>query len=161
MHIYVASSWRNTRQPEIVAALREDGHTVYDFMHPPGGDHLGFSWGDVDPNWRSWSIDAYLSALDHPVAEAGFRSDFDAMQTADACVLVLPCGRSAHLEAGYFVGAGKPLFVLLDADEYRERVADGNVHSVIELMYKMANYTTTNLWVVRDSLRALDRIGVR
>ena len=29
------------------------------------------------------------------------------MRRADACVLVLPCGRSAHTEAGWMAGAGK------------------------------------------------------
>ena len=38
--IYVASSWRNKYQPEVVAALRKAGHEVYDFRNPkdnPGG----------------------------------------------------------------------------------------------------------------------------
>ena len=48
--IYVASSWRNEYQPEVVAALR--------------------------------------------------KADLDAMLWAETCVLVLPCGRSAHTEAG-------------------------------------------------------------
>ena len=29
-HIYVASSWRNEYYPEVVKALREAGHEVYD-----------------------------------------------------------------------------------------------------------------------------------
>lgn len=68
----------------------------------------------------------FRDALSHPVAQKGFRSDFDAMRWADTCVLVLPCGRSAHLEAGYFVGAQKRLVVLL---------SDGEP----ELMYSMAS----------------------
>lgn len=48
--------------------------------------------------------DEYLDALEHPLAEAGFRSDFDAMRQADVCVLVLPCGASAHSEAGWMKG---------------------------------------------------------
>ena len=35
MHIYVASSWRNTYYPEVVQALRDAGHEVYDFRNPP------------------------------------------------------------------------------------------------------------------------------
>jgi hypothetical protein len=35
------------------------------------------------------------------------------MKRADTCVLVLPCGRSAHLEAGWFCGASKRCIVLL------------------------------------------------
>lgn len=43
--IYVASSWRNSRQPEVVRALREVGHHVYDFRNPSKGD-TGFAWSD-------------------------------------------------------------------------------------------------------------------
>ena len=59
----------------------------------------------------NWSTDQYRAALEHPIAQAGFKSDFDAMQWADVCVLVLPCGRSAHSEAGWMKGAGKKVIV--------------------------------------------------
>lgn len=134
MKLYVASSWRNPIQPSLVDDLRAQGHEVYDFRHPPGGDHLGFSWSDVDPDWRLWTPEEYIEALEHPVAQAGFDSDFAAMQWADGGILVLKSGRSAHLEAGYFVGAGKPLWILLDPDEFRESRSE----HVVELMYKMA-----------------------
>jgi hypothetical protein len=124
MKLYVASSWRNTDQPRVVAALRADGHAVYDFRHPSEGDH-GFHWSDIDPSWQRWTPDQFREALSHVIARNGFQKDFAAMQWADAGVLVLPCGRSAHLEAGWFVGAGKPLAILL---------ADGEP----ELMYRMA-----------------------
>lgn len=136
MKLYVASSWRNEAQPWIVQLLREVGHEVYDFRHPPAGDHLGFNWSEVDPDWQSWSPVAYRQALDHPIAVAGFESDFGAMHWADACVLVLPCNRSAHLEAGWFVGAGRPLFILLAPEEFRPNAG----HSVAELMYRMATW---------------------
>lgn len=32
--IYVASSWHNQDQPQIVRFLRNLGHEVYDFRHP-------------------------------------------------------------------------------------------------------------------------------
>lgn len=140
MKLYVASSWRNQRQPFLVAELRARGHEVYDFQHPPGGDHLGFSWSDVDPDWTSWTPDQYVAALDHPIAVAGFNSDFGAMAWAEGCVLVLASGRSAHLEAGWFVGAGKPLWILLDSEEFGIEAG----HHVTELMYRMAR------WVGRD-----------
>ena len=110
MKIYVASSWRNEYQQAIVADLRDHGHEVYDFKNPPG--RTGFSWREIDDNWQRWTPKQYLAALHTKEAAAGFKSDFDAMKAADACVLALPCGRSAHLEAGWFTGAGKPLFVL-------------------------------------------------
>jgi hypothetical protein len=133
--LYVASSWRNERRQQLtVDVLQVSGHEVYDFIHPPGGDHLGFSWAEVDPAWRSWTPGPYFEALQHPIAQAGFDSDFGAMQWADAGVLLLPCGRSAHLEAGWFVGAGKPLWIVLDETEFP---APGGSNP--ELMYKMAS----------------------
>lgn len=111
MRIYLASSWRNPFQADMVAALRADGHEVYDFKNPPHGKG-GFSWGEIDPNWQNWTAAQYVAALSHPIAEAGYKSDMDAMEWAEACILLLPCGRSAHLEAGWFAGKGKPVYVL-------------------------------------------------
>ena len=110
--IYLASSWRNPYQPLVVKALREAGHEVYDFRNPSNGDE-GFKWKNVDGLWEKWSNDDYINALNHPVAERGFKNDFDAMVWADVCILLLPCGRSAHSEAGWMQGAGKPTYVIL------------------------------------------------
>jgi hypothetical protein len=111
--IYVASSWRNPYQPNVVDRLRMAGHHVYDFRNPPHGDS-GFSWRQIDDNWEGWSAEKYRQLLlTHPVASHGFLSDLRGMQWADTCVLVLPCGRSAHLEAGWFCGAGKRCIILL------------------------------------------------
>lgn len=111
--IYVASSWRNINQPDVVDRLRREGHEVYDFRNPPHG-FGGFGWRQIDPDWQAWSAEKYRALLlTHPLASHGFVSDLRAMQWADTCVLVLPCGRSAHLEAGWFCGAGKRCIVLL------------------------------------------------
>ncbi len=109
--IYVASSWRNAFQPLIIEQLRSYGHEVYDFRNPPNGDS-GFSWSEIDPEWKSWSAKAYRESLKHPRAKEGFKNDFDGMKWADTCVLVLPCGRSAHLECGWMAGAGKQTIIL-------------------------------------------------
>jgi len=113
--IYVASSWRNIAQPGVVAALRKMGHLVYDFRNPTEGDN-GFHWSEIDVGWKSWNAARYVNALNHPIAEAGFKSDFDAMKWADTFVLVQSCGRSAHLETGWAVGAGKETIMLLGPD---------------------------------------------
>ena len=116
MKVYIASSWRNTQQPGVVARLRAEGHDVYDFRNPVEGDH-GFHWSSIDPEWQEWSPEAYVRALQHPVAQAGFAKDMNALRRADAVVLVMPCGRSAHLELGWTVGAGKSTIVLLSDGE--------------------------------------------
>ena len=104
--IYVASSWRNQYYPEVVQRLREAGHEVYDFRNPPHGG-AGFHWTDIDPNAPDWTYAQYAEGLHHPLAERQFQADIDALTWADTCVLVLPCGRSAHTEAGWMAGAGK------------------------------------------------------
>lgn len=131
MNIYVASSWRNEFQPEVVQALRKAGHEVYDFRHPVDGDN-GFHWSDIDPEWQEWTPDAYREHLNHPLARQGFFKDMDALRDCAICVLVQPCGISAHLELGWAEGAGKATAVLLKQGEP-------------ELMYKMVGRLCTSL----------------
>jgi len=106
MKIYVASSWRNTLQPMIVSVLRQCGHDVYDFKNP-APDSKGFAWSDIDPRWKTWDAKLYREALNHPIAKAGYALDINALRACDACVLVLPSGRSASWEFGYAMGQGK------------------------------------------------------
>lgn len=121
--IYVASSWRNTRQPAVVEQLLDAGHAVYDFRNPPSGVP-GFAWSEIDPEWKGWSAEEYRRLLTtHPIAARGFVSDLRGMQWADTCVLVLPCGRSAHLEAGWFCGANKRCIILTQDGEEPELMA--------------------------------------
>ena len=104
--IYVASSWRNLYYPEVVRRLRGAGHEVYDFRNPPHGGN-GFRWTEIDPEALQWGFSQYAEGLNHPLAERQFVADLEALEWADTCVLVLPCGRSAHTEAGWMAGAGK------------------------------------------------------
>ncbi len=129
--IYVASSWKNTKQPGIVKSLREAGLNVYDFRNPAPGNN-GFDWKEVDPSWTSWTPEQSRKAYSDPVALEGFHFDMEALMKAWACVLVCPCGRSAHLELGYAVGAQKLTIILLESGEP-------------ELMYSMVNHICLSL----------------
>ena len=53
-----------------------------------------------------WSPAEFRDMMKHPKAERQFNNDIVAMESCDTCVLVLPCGRSAHTEAGWFAGRG-------------------------------------------------------
>ncbi len=123
--IYVASSWRNAYQRNVVAALSADGFDVYDFRNPPNGS--GFGWeqiAGVEPKplgqRRQWNAAKTREVLNHPIALAGYASDIGAVRACDALVYVLPCGKSASWEFGYAMGQGKPCFVLQIDDEEPE-----------------------------------------
>lgn len=136
--IYVASSWRNEFQPAIVEVLRSMGHEVYDFRNPKEGD-TGFAWSDIDEDWQNWNPQEYVNAMSHPIAEEGFKSDFDAMKWADTCIMVLPCGRSANTEAGWMKGAGKEVYVfqpIKQEPELMYKIHDGIFTSVEQLRRK-------------------------
>ena len=137
--IYVASSWRNSYFPEVVKRLRAAGHEVYDFRNPPHGG-AGFHWTDIDENAPNWAFDQYAEGLRHPLAEKQFKADLEALEWADTCVLLLPCGRSAHTEAGYLAGRGKRVIVYIP-----EMVEP-------ELMYKLFDKVVGSLEELVNSL---------
>ena len=128
--MYVASSWRNLIQPDVVKMLVEAGHDVYDFRNP-FQNGTGFHWSDIASDWEDWSSEEVIDGLEHPLASKGLKSDMDAFDWAEALVMVMPCGRSSHLELGYAVGQRKKTVVLLSQSEP-------------ELMYKMADYLVTD-----------------
>ena len=130
MNIYLASSWRNQHQPLAVAYCRSLGHKVYDFK-----DSEGFSWSEVDPEWKRWDLDRYVTGLHSPRACAGFRRDKEAILESDALILLLPCGKSAHLEAGAAWGLGKPVGIYIPQGMMIEP----------ELMYKFASVVSDDL----------------
>lgn len=110
-------------------------------------------WRHVEPRGHShraapkkgsdWeTVDTYLQMVTHPVATAGFDADFGAMQRADTFVMVLPCGKSAHLELGWAAGAGKRTAILLE-DPVEP-----------ELMYRMVDF------MARDVEQLLAWMGV-
>lgn len=134
--VYVASSWRNEHQQTLVNELRLMGHEVYDFKHPNG--EAGFKWSNMDENWQGWTMEQYRENLESDYAQFGFNRDFDAMKAADICILCLPCGRSAHLEAGWMKGAGKRVIAYIHAGDRIEPelmygILDGIALSVQEV----------------------------
>jgi hypothetical protein len=147
--IYLASSWRNTNQAGLVSVLRMWGHQVYDFKSrdrmPCGGPvATAFSWAEVDPAWGTWHPRAYRQHVTTSErAASGFLGDFRGMEWADTCVLLLPCGRSAHLEAGYMKGRGKRLIIHFVSDKSNEEP---------DLMYLMADHITIDNGELAEAL---------
>jgi len=139
--IYVASSWKNVAYPSVVAALTGAGHRCYDFRNP-GPNDKGFDWSDIDPDWQQWTPEKYRQMLNDPLAVAGFDRDKKWLDWADTCVLVLPCGRSAHLEAGYSIGHGKDTFILMldrEQPDLMYKLATAVCLSIAELLTAIAD----------------------
>ena len=129
--IYLASSWKNPMQEQYVAMLIDEGHEVYDFKE------TGFHWSDLDTEYDKWTPVEFRRGLSDYRSIEHFELDKDAMDWADTCVLLLPCGRSAHLEAGYMAGEGKNVVALLDPGEV-----------IPELMYSLLS----DICVTKDEL---------
>lgn len=144
--VYVASSWRNkTTLDATIELLRGERHKVYDFRED---DY--FAWEQCDPTWdrdegKVTKPQQIIGLLDHPAAIRGFESDMGSLARAEVCVLAMPCGRSAHLELGYAIGAGKLTIVyLVEPCEP-------------ELMWKMADLVTDDIGAVLDLVKSFDQ----
>lgn len=123
--IYVASSWRNSFQPQVIKELRKRGHKVYDFRHPQGREDKNV-WDEVGIKRVSTTGEGFDEGLRNKVARERFEEHYTAMQDADTCILLLPCERSAHVEAGLMAGKGKRVYVM---------DCSGDGHVTPELMY--------------------------
>ncbi|MGN1265932.1 MAG: hypothetical protein ACI4UL_08955 [Muribaculaceae bacterium] len=142
MKIYVASSWRNEFFPEIVSRLRSEGYDVYDFRNPGDGSD-GFRWSDVSADWIEWEPQRYRHELmNNPLCQRQFGNDERAMESCDACVLLLPSGRSAHTEAGWFAGKGRKVIVHIP------------IKQEPELMYRLFDAVTTTIDELLAALKA-------
>ncbi len=132
MKIYVASSWRNTFYGSTTAFLRECGHEIMDWKEK------GFGWNETTYIDKShWTGPYYRDfVLKQPRAIEGFENDMAKLHAANACVLLLPSGRSAHIEAGICMGLGKPTYVYIpvfDEPELMYKAAKGIFFTLEEL----------------------------
>lgn len=138
-YVYVASSWRCPMQAGVVAMLKATKIPHYDFR-----DSKGFHWSETGLDADDCTHEQYLKALTHERSIEGFARDMEALDRADAVVMVLPCGNSAHLELGYAVANNKRTAILLpQGDKVRP-----------DLMYKMADV------ILCDVHDLLDWLGV-
>lgn len=108
MKIYMASSWKNEKVVKAVTnILRETGFDVDNFTDNANGRFV-FHYLEIG---EIHTLNA-ISFLKDERAQKAFQEDKKWLDWADVVVLVLPAGRSAHLEAGYIKGQGKHLVIL-------------------------------------------------
>lgn len=110
--VYVIGSLRNPIIPDIGNRLRSIGWDVFDDWHA-AGPH-------ADDEWKRYEEErgnTYREALKGYAAKHVFEFDLFHLDRCDAALLVLPAGKSGHLELGYMVGSGKRTGVVLDTPE--------------------------------------------
>jgi nucleoside 2-deoxyribosyltransferase len=112
--LYVIGSLRNPQIPSIAKALREAGHEVFDDWYAAGPE--------ADDYWQRYEKERghnLAQGLNGLSAAHVFNFDKTHLDASDAVVLVLPAGKSAHLELGYVLGCGKPGYVLYSEEPER------------------------------------------
>jgi nucleoside 2-deoxyribosyltransferase len=120
--IYLIGSLRNPEVPKLAAVLRDARHDVFEDWFA-AGEKADSAWQEYEQG-RGHS---YIESLQGYAAEHVFSYDKYHLDRCDTGVLLLPAGKSAHLELGYMIGQGKPGFIVLPSEPER-----------YDVMYKMA-----------------------
>jgi nucleoside 2-deoxyribosyltransferase len=112
--VYIIGSLRNQEVPVLAEYLRARNFDAFDSWYSAGPR--------ADDHWQEheeFMGHDFVQALDGYAARNVFAFDKRNLDRCDAAVLVLPAGKSGHLELGYFIGTGKPGFILLDGEPDR------------------------------------------
>jgi nucleoside 2-deoxyribosyltransferase len=114
---YLAGSLRNPRIPEFANQIVAEGYEVFaDWFNPgPAADDYHRDYARA----RGWS---YRQFLEGPAAKNIFDFDKYHMSRCDALVLLMPAGKSAHLELGYTLGQGKPGYIVFEEEPERYEI---------------------------------------
>lgn len=144
MKLYLASSWKNeTMVLDMAKLFRIYDHQVDAFCDPSKGRFV-FNYEDLNgiENMNA------QNALQNQLVQKAFKEDQKWIDWADGVILILPAGRSAHLEAGYAVGQGKFLII------YQDHFPNGE----FDVMYGFADLVTSNLDEIIVFLAAQDHL---
>lgn len=112
--IYLIGSLRNEQVPIIGNQLRAKGFNIFDDWHAAGPE--------ADDHWKSYEKErgrTYVEALEGAAAKNVYAFDKRNLDASDAAILILPAGKSGHLELGYMAGKGKLTYVFMDDKEDR------------------------------------------
>lgn len=110
----VASRWRNRETVvELVDKLRAKGKTVYSFLEGDGSDY------ELKDTEQCYEPEEFMKVFENipnwqtdPGVREIFEVDMQAFKNSDGLILLLPAGKSSHIEAGVAYGLGKRLIVI-------------------------------------------------
>lgn len=114
MRVYLIGSLRNPKVPKVATLLRIQGHEVFDDWFAAGPE--------ADDYWQKYEQArgrTFEEALRGYAAGHVFEFDKTHLDATDAVVLLMPAGKSGHLEFGYCVGRGKRGFICMEREPER------------------------------------------
>lgn len=114
MKIYLIGSLRNPDVPALAIDLRQLGFDVFDDWFAAGEK--------ADDSWQAYEQGrghTFAEALRGRAAQHVFEFDQQHLREADLGVLLMPAGKSGHIEAGFLAGQSKPVYVLLPEEPNR------------------------------------------
>lgn len=112
--IYIVGSLRNPAVQDVAEELRNLGWEVFDDWFAAGPE--------ADDYWQKYEERrgrTYEEALQGHANWNVFQFDHGHLMEADAALMIMPAGKSCHLELGFTIGAGKRGFVLFDREPER------------------------------------------
>jgi recombination endonuclease VII len=129
--VYIIGSLRNDKVMEVADGVRSLGCKAFDDWISAGPEA-----DDYFQKYYTRRGLTYAEALRSEPAEHIFYFDKSHLDLCDAGILVMPAGKSGHLELGYLAGKGKRTFILQDKDPERYDImpqfADTGVFSTME-----------------------------
>jgi nucleoside 2-deoxyribosyltransferase len=103
---FIASSSRNKdRIIELTDKLRKKGKTVYSFIETNPLEKLISEEIDVK-DWRNSEMNKFI-----------FEKDMEPLKESETLILLLPAGKSGHIEAGVAYGLGRKCIFIGEPEE--------------------------------------------
>lgn len=112
--VYLIGSLRNPQVRGLAEKIRSLGFDVFDDWHA-AGEKADDIWMEYEKGRRR----TYYEALQGCTANHTFSYDLHHLHRAALGVLLLPAGKSAHLEFGYLLGQGKPGYMYMPEEPER------------------------------------------
>ena len=122
--IYLIGSLRNERVPIVAHQLRYANPDDVNVQTFDVFDDWYAAGPEADDYWKRYEQGrehTYAQALQGHAAVDVFEFDQRNIHRSDIGVLLLPAGKSGHLEFGYMCGQEKPGYILFDEGEPEER----------------------------------------
>lgn len=132
--IYLIGSLRHPRVRQVAEAMRAHRLDVFDDWHAAGPE--------ADDIWQQYEMErhrTFRESLRGRHAQTVLNFDRTHLDRCTAAILVMPAGKSGHLELGYVIGQRKPGYILLEQEPERWDVMYGlatNVYYWIDEIIK-------------------------